>query len=266
MSCLLLTTGMAVSDRIIYEHPLNERARTFLRLEHLFQQTGYFQKQPDTWNSRAAIRCLLDILSIFSRYELKKEILKELERQAGHLERIRQQPGIDMQMLGQVLGDLENSTHQIYQLNGQVGQNLRESEFLMAIMQRSSIPGGSCAFDLPQYHFWLSQPYELREQQLQSWFHDFEPIYDAISLLLSLIRNSTRPSEELATKGFFQRTLDAQSSAQLIQVTVKNGATYFPEVSGNKHRFNIRFLESVGVGRPSQTAEDVSFLLNTCMI
>ena len=255
-----------MSDCIIYEHPLNERTRTFLRLEHLFQQTSYFLEQSDTWNSRAAIRCLLDILSIFSRYELKKEILKELERQAGHLERIRVQPGIDMQMLSQVLGDLENSTHQIYQLNGQIGQKLRENEFLMAIMQRSSIPGGSCAFDLPQYHCWLSQPHEQREQLLQSWFHDFDPIYDAICLLLSLIRNSNRPSDELAKKGFFQRTLDAQSSAQLIQVIVGNGVSCFPEVSGNKHRFNIRFLESVGVERPGQTESDIPFLLNTCMI
>ena len=255
-----------MSDRIIYEHPLNERARVFLRLEHLFQQTSCFLEQSDTWNSRAAIRSMLDILNIFSRYELKKEILKELERQTSNLERIRVQPGVDMQMLGQVLDNLEHAAHQVYQLNGQIGQKLRENEFLMAIMQRSSIPGGSCAFDLPQYHYWLSQPHERRELQLQRWFLDFEPIYEAINLLLSLIRSSTRPVQEVAEKGFYQRTLDAQSPAQLIQVIVASGAAHFPEVSGNKHRFNIRFLESVDVGRPSQTTEDVPFLLNTCMI
>ncbi|MCF6280857.1 MAG: cell division protein ZapD [Candidatus Polarisedimenticolaceae bacterium] len=266
MNRLPSTTGMAVSDRIIYEHPLNERARTFLRLEHLFQQTSYFLEQTDTWDSRAAIRCLLDILSIFSRYELKKEILKELERQAANLERVRVQPGINMEMLSQVLEDLENSTHQIYQLNGQIGQSLRENEFLMAIVQRSSIPGGSCAFDLPQYHFWLSQPHETRKTQLRAWFENFQPVYDAIILLLSLIRGSTRPVQEVAMKGFFQKSLDAQSPAQLIQVIVPHDATYFPEVSGNKHRFNIRFLQAAGVSRPSQTTEDVSFFLNTCMI
>jgi cell division protein ZapD len=266
MGRLPSTNGIAVSERIIYEHPLNERARTFLRLEHLFQQTSYFLEQSDSWDSRAAIRCLLDVLNIFSRYELKKEILKELERQASNLEQVRVQPGVDIDMLSQVLDDLENSTHQIYQLNGQIGQSLRENEFLTAIIQRSSIPGGSCAFDLPQYHFWLSLPYEMREKQLKSWFNEFRPIYDAIILLLSLIRGSTRPAQEVAKKGFFQKSLDAQSPAQLIQVIVPNDALYFPEVSGNKHRFNIRFLMAAGVSRPSQIAEDIPFSLNTCTI
>jgi cell division protein ZapD len=266
MRRLASTNGILVPDSIIYEHPLNERARTFLRLEHLFQQTSYFLDQSDIWDSRAAIRCLLDILSIFSRYELKKEILKELERQAGNLERVRVQPGIDIDMLSQVLDDLEKSTHQIYQLNGQIGKSLRENEFLTAIIQRSSIPGGSCAFDLPQYHFWLSQPYAVRENQLKSWFNEFQPIYDAIILLLSLIRGSTRPTQELAKKGFFQRSLDAQSPAQLIQVIIPSDVIYFPEVSGNKHRFNIRFLAAAGVGRPSQITDDLSFFLNTCTL
>ncbi len=266
MSRLPSTNGMPVSDCIIYEHPLNERARTFLRLEHLFQQTSYFLEQTSIWDSRAAIRCLLDILSIFSRYELKKEILKELERQAGNLERIRIQPGIDIEMLSQVLDDLENSTHQIHQLNGQIGKDLRENEFLTGIIQRNSIPGGSCAFDLPQYHFWLSQPHDIREKQLKAWFNNFQPVYEAIILLLSLIRGSTRPAHKIAKKGFFQKSLDAQSPAQLIQVIIPRDVLYFPEVSGNKHRFNIRFLMAEGICRPNQITEDVPFSLNTCMI
>ena len=257
---------MSVSDFITYEHPLNERSRTFLRLEHLFQQTNHFLQQADHWNSRAAIGSLLDIVSIFSRYELKKEILKELERQAGNLERIRLQPGVDIEMLSQVLDDLEYATHQVYNLNGKVGQKLRENEFLMAIMQRSSIPGGSCTFDLPQYHYWLTQPYEIRQRQMREWFSDFEPIYDAITLLLSLIRNSSTSSKAMAKQGFYQQTLEPQNPAQLIQIGLSHVAPYYPEVSGTKNRFNVRFLASVDAGRPVQTSDDVEFILKICMI
>ena len=40
---------------------------------------------------------------------------------------------------------------------GRVGSHLRDNEWLMAIKQRTAIPGGVCEFDLPAYHWWLNQ-------------------------------------------------------------------------------------------------------------
>ncbi len=77
-----------MSELIVYEHPLNERIRTFLRLEHLFSETAYFLPQPEEWGSRAAIGGLIKINSIFTRADIKTEILKELERHLGNLGRI----------------------------------------------------------------------------------------------------------------------------------------------------------------------------------
>lgn len=128
-------------DLIIYEHPLNERIRTFLRLEHLFERMAFHQPSASVWSSRAAVDSLLDIISIFSRGDLKTELLKELERQTGKLTGIQQRPGVDMQTLGRVLDNLENATNRLHRLYGQVAQQLRENEFLKTITQRSSIPG-----------------------------------------------------------------------------------------------------------------------------
>ena len=39
---------------VVYEQPLNERMRTFLRLEFLYTQATYHSESPSPWSSRAA--------------------------------------------------------------------------------------------------------------------------------------------------------------------------------------------------------------------
>ena len=255
-----------MSDQITFEHPLNERTRLLLRLAHLFAQLEYFLPQEETWGTRSAMTALLDIASLLSRSDIKSEIIKELERHIGKLSRIRQTRGVDMQRLGQILDDLERLLIELHRSEGQLGQHLRENEFLKSIMQRSSIPGGNCAFDIPQFHFWLEQPPEARIRQLQNWTERLKPLQQAVTLLVNLIRNSATPTMEVAQQGFFQQGLDAQMPVQLIRVTVDKEPRLFAEISGGKHRFTIRFLRFTEDGdRPSQASDDIGFMLTTCV-
>ena len=52
---------------IVYEQPLNERMRTFLRLEFLYTQASYHAELETPWSSRAAVSSLLEILAITAR-------------------------------------------------------------------------------------------------------------------------------------------------------------------------------------------------------
>ncbi|MEJ2621898.1 MAG: cell division protein ZapD [Candidatus Thiodiazotropha sp.] len=254
-----------MTDQIHYEHPLNERIRTFLRLEHLFLQVDHFRPLADIWSNRAAIDGLLSIMSVFGRSDLKTEILKELERHVSNLERVRQQPGVNMEALGLVLDDLEQAIHQVYRMNGQIARNLRSNEFLTSILQRSSIPGGGCNFDLPQYHRWLNQPHEVRQDQMSEWMQELHPVREAVVLLLNLVRGSNLPSEEIAHQGFFQKSLEPSSPAQLVRVSLPRQTNVFTEISGNKHRFSIRFLETLDTDKPTQSKQDIPFQLTTCI-
>ncbi len=228
-------------------------------------QVDHFRPLADIWSNRAAIEGLLSIMSVFGRSDLKTEILKELERHVSNLERVRQQPGVNMQALGLVLDDLEQAIHQVYRMDGQIARNLRNNEFLTSIMQRSSIPGGGCNFDLPQYHRWLNQPHEVRQDQMSEWMHELHPVREAVVLLLNLVRGSNLPSEEMAQQGFFQKSLEPSSPAQLVRVGLPRHTNVFTEISGNKHRFSIRFLESIDTGKPTQSKQDIPFQLTTCI-
>ncbi len=252
-------------NQIIYEHPLNERVRTLLRLEHLFTRITFHLPQPDEWSSRAAISGLLDITNILARADIRSEVIKELERHTANLNKIRSAPGVDGQQLDLILTDLENSTNRLRRITTQIGRGLRENEFLGNIMQRSTIPGGTCDFDLPQYHYWLQQPVERRHADLQGWFQELETLQGATRLLLSLMRNSAHASQALAVAGLYQHNLESQSPAQLIRVSLPEEAPLFPEISGSKHRFTIRFLEPSHSGRPNQTQLDVEFSLVCCI-
>jgi len=254
-----------VKQNIIYEQPLNERIRTFLRLEFLFAEAAHHLRGKSHWDSRSTLTALLDIMAIFGRTDLKTEALKELERHASTLARLEQNPDVDRKRLDEILGKLEILTDQLHHNGGPIAASLRSNEFLSAILQRSAIAGGTCDFDLPSYHFWLQQPVEQRTHDLAEWLKHFESIASAIQLILKLIRESALIKPVIAENGFFQKTLDPNQPCQLVRVSVNRKVPYFAEISGGRHRFTVRFLStSEEDGHIHQTTDNIAFELGCC--
>ena len=88
-----------MSDSIYYEQPLNERMRSFLRLEHLFKQASYTLRGYSIWDSRSTLTSITTILDILSRNDLKTGLLKELERHEKTLSALSDLQGIDKEQL-----------------------------------------------------------------------------------------------------------------------------------------------------------------------
>ncbi len=251
---------------VVYEHPLNERVRNLLRLEFLFRQAHHCQAGTTPWDSRLFITTLLDILAILNRSDLKTELIKELERHVATLGRLGESPDVDQQQLATILKHLEQLRSALHATNGPLGQELRDSEFLNGVRQRSSIPGGTCDFDLPAYHRWLSRPAEVRREVQQQWLDSLRLTRQTVELLLKLVRNTAGPSHETAAAGGFQRNLDPDLPFQLIRVAIDADLPYYAEISGGKHRFTIRFLEPSDGARPQQATVDVPFRLSCCAL
>lgn len=251
---------------ITYEHPLNERVRTFLRLEFLFRQIKHFMSGTTVWDSRAVLANVMDILTVFARGDLKTELIKELERNAVNLGRLTDKPGIDQTQLKNILHWLTKLRDHLHDIEGQLGQTLRDDEFLGVIRQRSSIPGGTCDFDLPIYHQWLHRPPEARNADLEHWLGTIDVVRQSVELILKLIRNSAEPIDSTAASGLYQHALDPNVPFQLVRILLSVDTGYFAEVSGGKHRFAIRFLEPIAGQRPRQVADDVQFRLTCCVL
>lgn len=255
-----------MNTHTFYEFPLNERIRVFMRLEQLFKQLNHFMNGSTVSDHRAVISVLLDILMIFSRNDLKSELLKELDRHAKTLNLISSNQGVDTEKLNSILLNLKTISKKLYETNGKIGIKIMESDLFQSISQRSSIPGGSCSFDLPAFHYWLEQDKEIQQQDLSQWTQPLDNIRSAIELILSFIRQSSLPTQELAAAGFFQLTLDKSQSFQLIRVSLDETLPLFAEISGGKHRFTIRFMSpSSGTNRPQQITDNVPFSLTCCV-
>lgn len=247
-----------------FEHPLNERIRTFLRLEYLFEKMDYYLFKTEEWATRAVVSTLLEMLSI-TKTDLKAEMAGELARYITLLEHLEQQSGVDPSALQRILEDLKAAADSIEHLDAQFASKLWSNEFLKTVLRRSSIPAGTCDFDLPYYGYWLRQAHTNRQKQIDIWIQDLLPIRDAIALLLSLIRGSCDPKEVIATTGLYQGILDVQVPIQMVRVQIDPSMPLFPEISGHKHRFNIRFMEVPDDGQPNQSERDVTFLLTCCI-
>ena len=256
-----------MTKKTVYEQPLNERIRTFLRLEFLFARAAHHLRATSTWDSRATLSSLLEILSIFGRSDLKTEVLKELERHMASLGRLEPNPDIDQGRLQQVLEELEKLSGRLHKSDGPIASDLKANEFLTGIQQRSAIPGGTCDFDLPAYHHWLQQPAKCRTRDLAEWLGRFEVIASAIQLILQLIRESAVAQKVTAESGFFQKTLDPNLPCQMVRVLVSRNLPYFAEISGGRHRFTVRFMTCSEIdGHARQAAQDVAFELACCII
>ena len=248
---------------IIYDHPLNERIRTLLRLEDLYAKVHHFSSQSHQLEHHSALLALFEIVEVACRADLKSDLLQELERQKQTLEGLRNNPAISEQALNEVLGDIDNVLGRLHSLPGKVGQHLRDNEWLMSIKQRTSIPGGVCEFDLPSYHFWLNQDENLRRKDLLEWLTPMLPIRDGLKIILRMLRDSGKSSRHTAHQGAFQQMLSGKV-AQMLRIAVDHKLPCFPEISANKYAINIRFTTLGGSQKPRVCETDVEFTLTLC--
>jgi len=249
---------------ISYEYPLNERIRTLLRLEDLFERSRHFIARTDPLDHHVALLTLFEILEVASRADLKSDLLQELERQKQVLLTFRDNPEISEEALTNVLRDIEQASAALFSMTGKIGQYVRENEWLMSIKQRTGIPGGACEFDLPSYHYWLHRPADERIGQLAAWTSPLYPLRDGSAIILRILRESGKPHRMSAPLGTFQQMLGGKI-AQMLRVRLEPGTPCVPEISANKYVLNIRFLAQNGEEPRPKTADwDVGFELTFC--
>jgi len=249
----------------MFEQPLNERMRTFLRLDFLYSQAIYHNEKGTPWGSRAAVGSLLDILAILTRGDMRTDVIKELERNLALLNEFQNRAGIDTARLRALINNLVRLRTDLTAVSASWLAPLKDSAFLAAIKHRSAIPGGTCEFDLPDYFYWLNQPAATRIEAFARWLTLLRPLCDAVAELLWLTRQNGRPSEELAAGGVFNVTFDRETPYQLIRIGLPADSALFPEISGSHYRCNVRFLEWHGIEqRATQYEADVPFTLICC--
>jgi cell division protein ZapD len=248
---------------ITYEYPLNEKVRTLLRLEDMYDRVLLFTGRDAPRDHEVAFSRLFEILDAGSRSDVKNELLQELERQRILLESLRGNPEVSGERLDAVLAEVVGAAGALQATQGKFGQHLRDNDWVMAIRSRFNIPGGACEFDLPGFHHWLHQPSYVRQGQLQAWLEPLLPIHRALGTILRLLRESSEDHEQTARHGTFQQ-MPMLRPAQMLRLQIDDALACVPELSANKYALNVRFISNAAGLRPSLFDHDVPFRIAYC--
>lgn len=245
-----------------FEFPLNEKIRTMLRLENLFNKWNFFASQEYTYNHHAAILTLFEILEIATRLDLRTDLSKEVDRQIQVLLHIRNQSDIDTNIVEQLLTKMQQTSQELNVLFTKGMLTTDDQDWLNLIKSRSLIPGGTCEFDIPSYHMWQQQSLQARQQDLNNWIAPLKPLHRAAQTILNLLRQSGQEFEHIAERGVFQQMLSSKVY-QLLQLEYNHEAI-FAEVSGNKYMITVRFHELDAKKQIRAVHQNVPFKLSLC--
>jgi len=223
---------------ILYEHPLNERIRNYLKLEQLFQQAHDCQTLPLHSAYPTLFNALFTIIDTLERNDIKGDLIKELEKLEQNMRQWATVPNIDrealqenLQAASQLIGQLKTNSPQWHQL--------KDHKLLSSLKQRFAIQGGSSIFDLPQLQFWLHLPSTITAQDITLWLTNLGQIEQSIALILKFIRLRNEFETISTDSGFYQ---DSGEGILLLRIKIANNADFYPTISGNRFRYSIRFM------------------------
>ncbi|MEO7401782.1 MAG: cell division protein ZapD [Polaromonas sp.] len=249
---------------ILYEHPFNERIRTYLRLEHLLQRLGELVKRESAIDHHYALATIFEIMDVGARADLKTDVLKDLEKQKHVLNGYRGNPAISEDILDHITAQLEACFSAVNNLPGKVGQSLTENDWLMSIRSRVGIPGGTCEFDLPAYYAWQHLGAAVRQQDLHRWVLTLGPLAESVRLLLRLLRDSGAPQKVVAPAGQYQQMLPQGRTFQLLRMRIDDSLGLIPEISCNRLMVSVRLMRLASDDRLHASVDDSMFELTLC--
>ena len=247
----------------IYELPLNERLRTFMRIEFLYLRLNNFSNSKDHWQIRTTIHTLLEIYTILARTDVRREVLADLDRYIIQMQRFQSMPDADNEMVTNLLEDLNAIKEKMIQLGTGYLNPLRDDDYISALLHRHTLPGGKAEFDMPRYKFWLEGDSKAVNNDLNEWINVIKPICAGIERLMWIIRESSEPIGTVASSGQYNHQIGKTAQISLIRVFLDNTNVY-PEISGGRHMIAIRFLERNDEGQFKQTEENIDFKLSLC--
>jgi cell division protein ZapD len=250
---------------ITYEYPLNERIRTLLRLEDLFERSRHFVARTDPHDHHMALLTLFEILEVASRCRAQVRPAAGARAPEAGAAVVPQQSRDRRGGAGRACCATSSRPQAaLFSMTGKTGQYLRENDWLMSIKQRTGIPGGACEFDLPSYHYWLHRPATERTGQLAAWIAPLYPLREGSAIILRILRESGKAQSLNAPQGMFQQMLGGKT-AQMLRLRLDPSLPCVPEISANKYVLNIRFMaQNTEDNRPRTADWDVRFELTFC--
>ena len=229
------------SHEILYEKPLNETMRLLLRLDSLFEQYQVLRSQNHSMTFDARLSILLRLIAVTDRADLKSKMTQLIHQLIYRLQQWQNHQEANQKSITQALGECQYYLCYFDQTRDKIGQNLREHFFVKQLLSQLNHPGGLSDFSLPIYALWQKQIEEQQSHDIDDWMKAFDPIKNAIQLLLRFIRKNSDCQTIWVENGFHQQLIEARKTIQLFQVMIPLALNIYPIISVGRHHVSIHF-------------------------
>ena len=245
---------------LLYEHPLNEKVRTYLRVEYLFTQVNHQMALANESQQLGFFTSLFALIEVLDRNDIRPDLIKDVERCESALVGWSRHPSISDDSLQDMLQQAVRLQSELIR-GAKFANVLKDDKFLGPLRQRFFIPGGTCYFDLPQLHFWYTQPLDLRQKSAQEWIGQLQLVERAIRFVLTFIRERGQFQSVIAENGYYQSNTE---QFELLRLNYPLEYGCYPTISGNKYRYAIRFMQLCDTQGRATSDKNIHFQLACC--
>ena len=256
-------SSLSDSQVTIYEEPVQEKVRKFLKIEYLFDRIFYFKNKEDRKDNYNALLALAQLYEILSRSDIKSELIREIETHNTYFIKIKKvaEAQADQSKLNSVLEKQDLLLKLIYNVESNYLDYLDDD-----VLCKTIIKNCFTTLQPASIEFWLTRDIVLWETQIDLWLEPLLFIKKSVDFILEIIRKSATFNDKLAEKGFFIEKLDPKKNILLVRVTLTSDLYYYPQISVGKQRLNIMFMSKDDKNNLVRYKEDVPFILTTCVL
>ena len=245
----------------VYEEPVNERVRKFIKIESYFDKMIYFKNKEDKYDSDSALHTLCELYELLNRSDLKSELIREIESHNQYFKKIKEIEGTDINKLNSLLEKQDSLLTLLHSVKSNYIDYLTNDVLFKTIYKIFRSPLQPAAVD-----YWLTRDSVWRTNNFDLWIEPLKFIKESTNFILTLIRKSGNFQDKNAEKGFYIQKLDQNKNIQLVRITLSSDVYYYPQISVGKQRINIMFMTKDEANNLVQYQEDVPFLLTICCL
>ncbi len=224
-----------LDDYVVYEYPLNQKIRSYLRLEQYFQLIDFSNSQNNQLANQSTLAYLIELTEYLYRSDFKGDLLRELDKNIQFFSKHSQDPDIDTNKLSALLLQFKRHYAWLSQQQGRIGANLLQDPFILQLKQR--LNGGICTVtDLPLLNYWLHQSADQRHSDISNWYRDYTNVKEIVQLLFGIKRDPSFFQSVKFANGFLQME---SGQASLFRIAIPKSLSFIPEVSVGGPRISV---------------------------
>ena len=243
----------------IYEQPVDERIRKFLRFENIYMKINNHKDIDSKYDAYSVLLNISELFINLTRSEIKRDLISEIETHKVRYQEYIKFDGADKIKLNSIMEKQNAILKTLHDLEANYLNVLKRDELLQTIIKHINT---SCA-DLD---YWLSRDHDFRKNQINLWLELIKPIENSIFFCLDLLRKSTETLEITAKDGMYLFKMDTEKKIRLLRVTMKTDNYFFPKISVGPQRATIAFMTIDDNNKIIRLNQDINFVLDICYI